>query len=187
MNYNSENKSQKNSAVDLLIQKNAEAITELELQPYQPVVYAIPVTQRTTELNLAKQIVTFQPTLYRMIDKLATKKELEDRFQEIQEIEMSYMENTVAKLTAENQKAVRTLIGENSITVQEMQASAEQAGKNQEEFILKLSSAMDKEIRNLNTVIDRLNRRFVQILIGTSAAAALLSVIVSVVFWKLAG
>ena len=29
MNYNSENKSQKNSAVDLLIQKNAEAITEL--------------------------------------------------------------------------------------------------------------------------------------------------------------
>ena len=136
---------------------------------------------------MAKQIVTFQPTLYRMIDELATKKELEDRFQKIQEIEVSYMENTVAKLTAENQKAVRTLIEENSMTVQEMQASAEQAGKNQEEFILKLSSAMDKEIRNLTTVIDRLNRRFMQILIGTSVTAVLLSVIISVVFWKLAG
>src|SRR5699024_8471350 len=123
----------------------------------------------------------------RMIDKLATKKELEDRFQEIQEIEVSYMENTVAKLTAENQKAVRTLIEENSMTMQEMQASAEQAGKNQEEFILKLSSAMDKEIKNLTTAIDRLNRKFMQILIGTSVAAVLLSVIVSVVFWKLAG
>ena len=41
---------------------------------------------------MAKQIVTFQPTLYQMIDELATKKEVEKRFQEIQEIEASYME-----------------------------------------------------------------------------------------------
>lgn len=185
MNYNSENASQKNSMLNSLIQKNSDSIEKLELRPYQPIVYAIPVEQRSEEMNLLKRAAEFQPTLYSMIEKLATWEEIDNRFQEIQNIEAEYMDETVSSLKQENQKTVAKLTSENRETVRFLQENVQQAGKIQEEFISQISKIMDSKTEKLEQVIFHMRRRILQIVIGTSAASVLLSVLVSAVFWKL--
>ncbi len=124
MNSQLEGSLQQNSAVNMLKQKNARTLSELEQIPYQPQVFAIPIEQRKRESKLLEDAVEFQPKLYQLIEGLATWKELKDHCTEIQDIEEYYMENTVQEVVTANTK-----------TVEKMQATIEQAGKMQEKFI----------------------------------------------------
>ena len=137
MNSQSENSTQQNSAMDMLRKKNARTLSELEQIPYQPQVYALPIEQRKRESKLLADAVEFQPKLYQMIERLATEEELSDHCIRIQNIEAEYMEKTVQEVVTENRK-----------TTVQMQSLIEQAGKNQEQFILNCSETLSKSTRS---------------------------------------
>jgi len=73
MNSQSEN----NTWLENLIQNNGQAMEEIQETPYQPIFYAVPKEWIENWMKLLEQAVEFQPTLYRLISLLATRKELE--------------------------------------------------------------------------------------------------------------
>ena len=172
MNSQSENNPQQNSAMDMLRKKNTRTLSELEQIPYQPQVYAIPIEQRKRESKLLADAVEFQPKLYQMIERLATAEELSIN---IQNIEAEYMEKTVREVVTENRK-----------TAAQMQNLVEQAGKNQEQFILNCSETLSKSTETLDSTIEKLRRKILKIMIATAVSTVVLSLLVCAVFWKLA-
>ena len=192
MNSQSENSTQQNSAMDMLRKKNARTLSELEQIPYQPQVYAIPIEQRKRESKLLAVAVEFQSRLYQMTERLATAEELSDHCTRIQNIEAEYMEKTVREVVTENRK-----------TAAQMQNLIEQAGKNQERFILNCSETLSKSTETLDGAIEKLRRKILKIMIATAVSAGggggcrrsggaaavtavALSLLVCAVFWKLA-
>ena len=175
MNSQSENSKQQNSAMDMLRKKNTRTLSELEQIPYQPQVYAIPIEQRKRESKLLADAVEFQPKLYQLIEQLATWEGLSDHCTKIQNIEAEYMENTVREVVTANKE-----------TTAQMQNLVEQAGKNQEQFILNCSETLSKSTETLNNTIKNLQRKIMKIMIATAVSAVVLSLLACVVFWKLA-
>lgn len=175
MNSQSENSTQQNSAMDMLRKKNARTLSELEQIPYQPQVYTIPIEQRKRESKLLADAVEFQSRLYQMTERLATAEELSDHCTRIQNIEAEYMEKTVREVVTENRK-----------TAAQMQNLIEQAGKNQERFILNCSETLSKSTETLDGAIEKLRRKILKIMIATAVSAVALSLLVCAVFWKLA-
>lgn len=57
--------------------KNAQRITEMEDEPYRPILYAVKKEQRDAEFQMLKEAIEFQPELYHMISKIATKTEIQ--------------------------------------------------------------------------------------------------------------
>ena len=167
--------SQQNSAMSTLTQKNARTVSELERIPYLPQVYAIPIEQREKESKLLADAVEFQPKLYQLIEGLATREELTDHCDRIQNIEAEYMQRTV-------QSVVKT----NADTVAQMQTMVEQAGKNQEQFISNCSETLSKSTKALDSTIEKLQQKIMKIIIATAVSAVAMSVLVCVVFCKLA-
>lgn len=152
MNSQSENSTQQNSAMDMLRKKNARTLSELEQIPYQPQVYAIPIEQRKRESKLLADAVEFQSRLYQMTERLATAEELSDHCTRIQNIEAEYMEKTVREVVTENRK-----------TAAQMQNLIEQAGKNQERFILNCSETLSKSTETLDGAIEKLRRKILKL------------------------
>lgn len=175
MSLQSDNRSQRNSAIAMLTQKNAESLRRIELTPYDVQVYAIPVEQRNEERNLLKAAAEFQPELYKMIQQLSTRDELEDYVSEIQNIEADYMENTTAKLRNVNEEMMDSI-----------RRIVSQDGKAREAFISRCSSELEQSRQRIENTITALRRKILWLMISTSAAAIALSVLVCVVFWKLA-
>ena len=171
MNSQSENSKQQNSAMDMLRKKNTRTLSELEQIPYQPQVYAIPIEQRKRESKLLADAVEFQPKLYQLIERLATAEELSDHCINIQNIEAEYMEKTVREVVTENRK-----------TAAQMQSLVEQAGKNQERFILNCSETLSKSTETLDSTIEKLRRKILKIMIATAVSAVALSLLVCAVF-----
>ena len=76
---NSQNNSQRNNSLEQLMQANEEAMTELELIPYETVIYALPKEHRDAEMRLLEQAVEFQPTLNEMLSETATTGQLTEQ------------------------------------------------------------------------------------------------------------
>ncbi len=171
-----ENESPGNSLLASLVQQNAEALEQIERTPYQPIVYAIPQEQREEEFKLLQQAVTFQPELYRRIEPLATKKELQWSLRELQSRQEDFLEQAVDRLTATNQK-----------TVTETRSLLEQAGKAQERFISDSTSALDFKVKELDSEISGLRRLNLWFMIGTMLSSLTLAGFVSVWLPQLLG
>ena len=93
----------------------------------------------------------------------------------IENIEAEYMEKTVREVVTENRK-----------TAAQIQNLVEQAGKNQEQFILNCSETLSKSTAALDGTIEKLRRKILKIMIATAVSAVALSLLVCAVFWKLA-
>lgn len=175
MSSQSGNSSQQNTAVETLKKVNARTVSELEKIPYLPQVYAIPIEQREKEHKLLEDAAEFQPKLYRLIERLVTREELTDHCTEIQNVEAEYMERTV-----------QSVVNANADTVALMQDMVEQAGKNQEQFISNCSAILSESTKALDCLIEKIQQKIMKIMIATAVSAVVLSVLVCVVFWKLA-
>ncbi len=128
-----------------------------------------------TESKLLADAAEFQPKLYQMIERLATAEDLSDHCINIQNIEAEYMEKTVREVVMENRK-----------TAAQMQNLIEQAGKNQERFILNCSETLSKSTKAPDSTIEKLHRKILKIMIAAAVSAVALSLLVCAVFWKLA-
>ena len=134
MNYDYENGSSGSTFLEELTKANAEVLDTRESVPYQPVVYAIPEEWRKAEKELLEQAVQFQPTLYRMIQTLATRQELEQ------------MQTTLAQiLRAEKQE-----------TLHSIRTTLEQAGSESDKYLSEWSKAQLESFRAMNEIAVKL-------------------------------
>ena len=162
------------SLVDRLKENNQAVLTELENEPYRPVVYALTENQLTSLMALLTQAAEFQPELYSQIATLATREQIEKRLRELQNIQTDSMNRTAEELLMTNNGYLR----ESQNLLQQMRENSKQDGRSRDEYILKLSTEMDKKITALGSVISGLHRRILQIMCGTAVGSVLLSLVV---------
>ena len=155
MNSQSEKKS---SLVDALVEKNSQSMAEIELKPYTLTVYAIPDPMWESMIEMLKTACTFQPTLYKKLEPLATRDELQEYVEDIRELEGQYMQTTVDHLTSvqdENLNQIRKLLRLEQTARENFQ---KQVGSAQEEFTSKVSkdfSAWKKELEAFGQETER--------------------------------
>ena len=153
------------TAMEALIQANGQAVETRQRIPYEMVVYAIPEEWREEEMNLLRQAVQFQPTLYKQIDTLATRQDLQ------------YL------LTDQ-----RTVLQAES---REMQASMrrilQQDGSVRENFSSELSGMLSASLKAMEATTERLEQKVRKLTRISMAASMVASVLVCVVWHLLAG
>ena len=153
------------TAMEALIQANGQAVETRQRIPYEMVVYAIPEEWREEEMNLLRQAVQFQPTLYKQIDTLATRQDLQ------------YL------LTDQ-----RTVLQAES---REMQASMrrilQQDGSAREKFSSELSGTLSDGLKAMEATTERLEQKVRKLTRISAAASIVVSVLVCVVWHLLAG
>ena len=180
MNSKSESRSstllQKNSALELLMQKNSEALQNLEMLPYDVQVYAIPVEQRAQELELLKAASEFQPELYRMLRELATRRELAGYTTQIGEIMTDHMEEALTTLETQCRR-----------TSESVRETVSQDGKARETFISECTSALRQNSLRIERIADGLRQKVLRYMLGSALIAATFSATVCWVLCRLAG
>ena len=166
MNLRSEQNSS-DSLLEALVEKNTQTLTEMELKPYAPTVYAIPDTSWAAMLELLKDASTFQPTLYQKLQPLATWEEVQELAAQLEETQEQTVQRALSLVAQNNRQALSQIQEE----LEKEQASREtfqqQVGKEQERFTSKLSeefSAWKNELEDFQQQTERrwrqLRRRF---------------------------
>lgn len=153
------------TAMEALIQANGQAVETRQRIPYEMVVYAIPEEWREEEMNLLRQAVQFQPTLYKQIDTLATHQDLQYLLTD---------QRTV--LQAENREM------QNS-----MRRILQQDGSVREKFSSELSGMLSDSLRAMEATTERLEQKVRKLTRISVAASMVASALVCVVWHLLAG
>ena len=175
---NSQNNTQRNSSLDQLMQANEEALTELELIPYETVIYALPKERRDAEMRLLKQAVQFQPTLTDMLSKTATTDQLTAQRKLITERMTNNQQTLSTKLqgyrdqvsqeTADRKKAMQ----DHNKALTERLDTMSRDGKEKGQSILDAVKEMQEFIDSVKEMCSALKQKI--LLIAGIAAAALL-------------
>ena len=151
MNYDYENSSSGSTFLEELTKANGEVLEVREQVPYQPVVYAIPEEWRLAEKALLEQAVQFQPTLYRMMQTLATRQELEQLQTALAQI-----------LRQEKQETLRSI-----------RITLEQAGSESDKHLSEWSKAQSE----LKEIISTAEKKITKMIVAGISASAAVSVL----------
>lgn len=148
------------TALDRLMQQNAEALEIIQGTPYQPIVWAIPDDIRQQEQALLVRAVQFQPRLYQLIDQRPTRTEVE--------------------------QYVYQLKNHNNRTMQSIQSSLQQAGNEREKHFSAISKMLSDSLKAMEDTAAKLERRNKKLFAITVAASVVSSALVCVVWqWLL--
>ena len=151
MNSQSEN----NTWLENLIQNNGQAMEEIQETPYQPIFYAVPKEWIENWMKLLEQAVEFQPTLYRLISLVSTRKELE---------QMQVRQRQL--LQAEKQDTLTTI-----------RSTLQQDGKKRERFSTDTSKMLSDSLNAMEDTAQRLEQRIMRKVARASILSAVLSVL----------
>ena len=165
MNSDYEKNSLSTTAMEALIQANGQVVETRQRIPYEMVVYAIPEEWREEEMNLLRQAVQFQPTLYKQIDTLATHQDLQYLLTD---------QRTV--LQAENREM------QNS-----MRRILQQDGSVREKFSSELSGMLSDSLKAMEATTSLLEQKVRKLTRISVAVSMVASVLVCVVWHLLAG
>ena len=175
---NSQNNSQRNNSLERLMQANEEAMTELELIPYETVIYALPKERRDAEMRLLKQAIQFQPTLNEMLSKTATADQLTAQRKLITErmtnnqqtlsTKLQSYRDQVSQETADRKKAMQ----DHNKALTERLDTMSRDGKEKGQNILDAVKEMQEFIDSVKEMCSALKQKI--LLIAGIAAAALL-------------
>ena len=153
------------TAMEALIQANGQAVETRQRIPYEMVVYAIPEEWREEEMNLLRQAVQFQPTLYKQIDTLATRQDLQHLLTD---------QRTVLQAESrEMQSSMRRIL--------------QQDGSVREKFSSELSRMLSDSIKAMEATTERLEQKVRKLTRISVAASMVASALVCVVWHLLAG
>ena len=165
MNSDYEKNSLSATAMEALIQANGQAVETRQRIPYEMVVYAIPEEWREEEMNLLRQAVQFQPTLYKQIDTLATRQDLQHLLTD---------QRTVLQAESrEMQSSMRRIL--------------QQDGSVSEKFSSELSGMLSASLKAMEATTSRLEQKVRKLTRISMAASMVASVLVCVVWNLLAG
>ena len=165
MNFKYENNNMSATSLEALIQANGQAMETRQRIPYEMVVYAIPEEWREEEMMLLRNAVEFQPTLYGMIDTLATR-------QELQQIQAQQL---------------RMLRGEQQEQIRSIRSILQQDGSVREKHSSELSRMLSDSLKTMEAATVRLEEKLKKLTITSVAASIAASVLVCVVWHLLAG
>ena len=130
-----------------------------------PNYYAIPEEWREEEMNLLRQAVQFQPTLYKQIDTLATRQDLQHLLTD---------QRTVLQTESrEMQSSMRRIL--------------QQDGSVREKFSSDLSGMLSASLKAMEATTERLEQKVRKLTRISVAASMVASVLVCVVWYLLAG
>ncbi len=153
------------TAMEALIQANGQAVETRQRIPYEMVVYAIPEEWREEEMNLLRQAVQFQPTLYKQIDTLATRQDLQHLLTD---------QRTVLQAESrEMQNSMRRIL--------------QQDGSEREKFSSELSGTLSDGLKAMEATTERLEQKVRKLTRISMAVSMVASVLVCVVWHLLAG
>ena len=147
--------SESNTWLENLIQNNGQAMEEIQETPYQPIFYAVPKEWIENWMKLLEQAVEFQPTLYRLISLLSTRKELE---------QMQVRQRQL--LQVEKQDTLATI-----------RSTLQQDGKTREQFSTDTSKMLTDSLRAMEDTAQRLEQRIMKKVARASILSAVLSVL----------
>lgn len=148
MNLQSEKKSF-DSLVDALVEKNNQSMAEIELKPYTPTVYAIPGPMWESMMEMLKTACTFQPTLYRKLEPLATWAEVQELAGQLEETQEQTVKKALTAVAQTNRQALTEIREDLEKEHIQRENFQKQIGSAQEEFTFKVSkdfSAWKKEL-----------------------------------------
>lgn len=165
MNYEHDNASPQGMSIDELVNLNGQAMEEIDRTPYQPILYALPEEWLKEDRALRQQAADFQPTLYRMIRPLATAEQ-------------------VARMQDEQFRLFRQ---EKQEMLRSIQSSLQQDGSMREKISSDISETLRINLKAMETVASEVDRKLKKLLITTSVASMLLSVLVCAVWHLLVG
>ena len=153
------------TAMEALIQANGQAVETRQRIPYEMVVYAIPEEWREEEMKLLRHAVQFQPTLYKQIDTLATRQDLQHLLTD---------QRTVLQVESrEMQSSMRRIL--------------QQDGSVREKFSSELSGMLSASLKAMEATTERLEQKVRKLTRISVAASMVASVLVCVVWHLLAG
>ena len=153
------------TAMEALIQANGQAVETRQRIPYEMVVYAIPEEWREEEMNLLRRAVQFQPTLYKQIDTLATRQDLQHLLTD---------QRTVLQTESrEMQSSMRRIL--------------QQDGSEREKFSSELSGMISASLEVMEATTERLEQKIRKLTRISVAVSMVASVLVCVVWHLLAG
>ena len=158
MNLPSENKNPTGLSLSQLVQRNAQSLETRERIPYQHTVYAIPEEWRKKEEQLLADAVQFQPTLYKLIEQLAT-------FSDIAGMQNTVLQRISQRHTSMEEKVERLL---------------QQDGKTREKYSSDLSKKLSEGLqglRNTKEDLEKTCRKWVLIAAAVSTAFSALACI----------
>ena len=156
MNSDYEKNSLSATAMEALIQANGQAVETRQRIPYEMVVYAIPEEWREEEMNLLRHAAQFQPTLYKQIDTLATRQDLQHLLTD---------QRTVLQAESrEMQSSMRRIL--------------QQDGSVREQNFSRTSDLLSENRKDILQLVERLESKLKKIIIGTAVSSVTLSVLV---------
>ncbi len=164
MSLNSESKSQKNSALEALVEQSRSTLETVSLTPYRPEVYALPSEWLDEMQKLLVSQVNFLPALHKQLGSLVTAEQVEQAADWLGE-----------RATEAQREKARLIQEEHQKTTQALKEAISQAGKKLAESILTGFSAE----------LDRLKKELTRLILWVGAGAAVLSGLVFLACWKL--
>lgn len=165
MNYEHDNVSSQGMSIDQLVNLNGQAMEDMDRTPYRPILYALPEEWLKADRALRQQAAEFQPTLYRMIRPLATAEQI-----------FQMQDEQLRLFQAEKQETLRTI-----------QSSLQQDGRAREKHSSEISETLRTNLKAMEAVASEVDRKLKKLLVTTSVASILLSVLACVVWHLLVG
>ena len=165
MNYEHDNASSQGMSIDQLVKLNGQAMEEMDRTPYRPILYALPEEWLKADRTLRQQAAEFQPTLCKMIRPLATAEQI-----------FQMQDEQLRMFRQEKQEMLRSI-----------QSSLQQDGNLREKHSSEISEALRTNLKAMETVASEVDRKLKKLLVTTSVASMLLSVLVCVVWHQLVG
>ena len=165
MNSDYESNKMTATSLETLIQANGQAMEVREQVPYRPVVYALPEEWLNAEMELLKNASEFQPELYRLIYQRATRQEI----QQMQEQQL----HTIRMELREQISSIRSTL--------------QQDGNLREKHSSDISETLSRNLKAMEAVASEVDRKLKKLLITTSVASMLLSVLACAVWHLLVG
>lgn len=164
MNSDYESNDMNATSLEALIQVNGQAVETRQRIPSEMTVYAIPEQWREEEVKMLRTAVEFQPTLYRMISKLATQ-------QELQQMQEQYL-YTIRMDQQEHLRSIRSTL--------------QQDGSVREKHSSEVSKMLSDSLKAMEAAMCKLEQKVRKLLITSVMASTVASVLVCVVWHLLA-
>lgn len=152
------------TSLEALIQANGQAVETRQRIPYEMTVYAIPEQWREEEVKMLRTIVEFQPTLYRMIGKLATR-------QELQQMQEQYLYT----IRMDHRECLRSI-----------RSTLQQDGSVREKHSSEVSRMLSDSLKAMDATTLKLEQRVRKLLITSVVASTAASVLVCAAWHLLA-
>ncbi len=164
MNSDYEQNDMDTTSLEALIQANGQVVETRQRIPYEMTVYAIPEQWREEEVKMLRAAVEFQPTLYKMIGKLATR-------QELQQMQEQYL-YTIRMDHQEHLRSIRSTL--------------QQDGSAREKHSSEISRMFSDSLKAMEETTSRLERKVRKLLIASVVTSTAASVLACVVWHLLA-